>query len=121
MGREEGWLGQVITMAKYHVASKPSHYASSLDDARACAIYEILSQQAGKGVTIPIERKATNSNSYNAIGAVHSYFNPFTGQIAYMYLQYGSKGQFKEYPLNRNGTIDTKMSPAMRKELSKLW
>lgn len=105
-------------MAKYHVVSKSSHYASNLDDARACAIYEIHSE---RGVTIPIECKATNSNSYNAIGAVHSYFNPFTGQIAYMYLQYSKKGQFKEYPLNRNGTIDTKMSPVMKKELSKLW
>lgn len=119
MGREEDWLGEVIIMAKYHVVSNPSHYSSSLDDARACAIYEIRSES---GATIPIERKATNSNSYNTIGAVHSYFNPFTGQTAYMYVQYiGSKGQFKEYPLNRSGTIDTKMSPAMKRELSKLW
>lgn len=106
-------------MAKYHVVSKSNYYTSSLDEARASAIYDIHSE---RGATIPIERRAINSNSYNTIGAVHSYFNPFTGQIAYMFVQYiSNKGQFKEYPLNRNGTIDTKMSPVMRKELSKLW
>lgn len=92
----------------------------TIDDVRAEAIHYL--NQSQKNNPVMILMRPANSNSFRNIGCVRSYVNPFTMQTAYYYTQFmNGKSQDKYYPLTRYGAIDTKMSPDMKKYLSRLW
>lgn len=92
----------------------------TIDDAREQAIY-YHAQSKHKNPVMILMRPA-NSNSFRNIGCVQSYANPLTLGISYYYTQFmNGKSQDKSYPLNRNGTIDNKMSPDMKRLLSRFW
>lgn len=99
---------------------KPVSVIGTIDDAREQAIY--YHNQSQKKTPVMIIMRPANSNSFRNIGCVQSYANPLTMQIGYYYTQFmNGKSQDKYYPLNRNGTIDTKMSPDMKRLLSRFW
>ena len=109
-------------MTKYllEFGNKSVSAFGNIDDARANAIY--YHKQSQKKNPVMILMRPANSNSFRNIGCVQSYANPLTMQTAYYYTQFmNGKSQDKYYPLNMNGTIDTKMSPDMKKYLSRLW
>ena len=96
------------------------HVIGTIDNARAKAIHYI--RQSQKNNPVMILMRPANSNSFRNIGCVQSYANPLTMQTAYYYTQFmNGKSQDKYYPLNIYGAIDTKMSPDMKKYLSRFW